>query len=149
MCMYPDTSEKWGLSYTNPEKCGQSYTFCWKKGLLIYLAGLKKGAIRHAHPNYRKLTNPPTAPPPPPPPPHTHTHSHTLLIYLAGLKKGAIRHAHPNYAVYRKLTNPPTPPQPPPPPPTHTHTHTHTRGKIKMLIMQRTYFRDISTRNTW
>ena len=26
MCMYRDTSEKWGLSFTYPEKLGQSYT---------------------------------------------------------------------------------------------------------------------------
>ena len=44
-----------------------------KRGPVIYLAALKKGAIRHAHPYYaiyRKLH-------PPPPPPHTHTHTHT------------------------------------------------------------------------
>ena len=65
MCMHRDTSEKWGLSYTNPEKWGQSYTFCWKKGPIIYLAALKKGAIRHAHPYYaiyRKLHPLPTPP---------------------------------------------------------------------------------------
>ena len=42
--------------------------FVEKRGPIIYLATLKKGAIRHAHPYYaiyRKL---------PPPPPHTHTH---------------------------------------------------------------------------
>ena len=49
--MHRDTSEKLGLSYTNPEKWGQSYNFAWKKrGLIIYLTALKKGAIRHAHP---------------------------------------------------------------------------------------------------
>ena len=43
-----------------------------KRGPVIYLAALKKGAIRHAHPYYaiyRKLH--------PPPPTHTHTHTHT------------------------------------------------------------------------
>ena len=52
MCMYRDTSEKWGLSYTNPEKWGQSYTFAVKRGLIIYLAALKNGAIWHARPYY-------------------------------------------------------------------------------------------------
>ena len=59
MCMYQDTSEKWGLSYTNPEKWGQS--FAEKKGLIIYSATLKKGAILHAQPYYaiyRKLPLP-------------------------------------------------------------------------------------------
>ena len=47
--------------------------FVEKRGPIIYLAALKKGAIRHAHPYYaiyRKL---------PPPPTHTHTHTHTLV----------------------------------------------------------------------
>ena len=42
------------------------YSFLGKKGLIVYLAALKKGAIRAAHPYhviYREL-------PPPPPPPH-------------------------------------------------------------------------------
>ena len=42
--------------------------FVEKRGLIIYLAALKKGAIRHTHPHYaiyRKL---------PPPPPHPHPH---------------------------------------------------------------------------
>ena len=54
----PECQKKLGLSYTNQEKLGQSYTFCRKKGPIIYLAVLKKGAIRHAHPYYaiyRKL----------------------------------------------------------------------------------------------
>ena len=49
------------------KKSGHSYTFCWKRGPIIYLAALKKGAIRHAHPYYaiyRKLPHP--LPPPPP-----------------------------------------------------------------------------------
>ena len=28
----PGCQKKWGLSYTNQEKLGQSYTFCRKKG---------------------------------------------------------------------------------------------------------------------
>ena len=35
----------------NDEKMGQSYTFR-KRGLIAYLAALKKGDIRHAHPYY-------------------------------------------------------------------------------------------------
>ena len=66
--------EKWDLSYTIQENSGQSYSFCWKKGLIIYLAALKKGAIRHAYPYcdiYMKLTSPspPRFPPPHPLPP--------------------------------------------------------------------------------
>ena len=64
--LIPRCQKKWGLSYTNQEILGQSYTFCRKREPIIYLAVLKKGAIRHAHPYYaiyRKL------PPPPPPPP--------------------------------------------------------------------------------
>ena len=42
----------WGPSYTNQEKIGQSYTVSLeKKGLIVYLAALKKGAIRAAHPS--------------------------------------------------------------------------------------------------
>ena len=63
-------SEKWGLSHTNQEKSGQSYLFLLKKkGLIIYLAALIKGAIQHAHPYYAIYINAPS----PPPPPHTHT----------------------------------------------------------------------------
>ena len=42
--------------------------FPWKKGLIVYLAVLKKGAIRAAHPYhviYREIGS---YPPPPPPP---------------------------------------------------------------------------------
>ena len=45
--------------------------FVEKRGPIIYLAALKKGAIRHAHPNYaiyRKLPAPPSTPSPPPAP---------------------------------------------------------------------------------
>ena len=48
MCMYRDTSEKWGLSHTNPEK----------KGPIIYLAVLRKGVIRHAHSYIGSYTHP-------------------------------------------------------------------------------------------
>ena len=68
--MYRDTSEKWGLSYTNPEQNGVSHILLpEKKGLIIYLATLKKGPFVTAHPYYaiyRKLR--PFPPPPPPPP---------------------------------------------------------------------------------
>ena len=62
MCMYWDTSEKWGLSYTYPEKQGQSYTFCWKKGADHILGSAEKGAIRHAHPYYAYIES--ISPPP-------------------------------------------------------------------------------------
>ena len=44
--------------------------FVEKRGPIIYLAALKKGAIQHAHPYYaiyRQLPTPLPAPPPPPP----------------------------------------------------------------------------------
>ena len=64
-------SEKWGLSHRNPEKIDRAIhiLFVEKRGPIIYLAALKKGAIWHAHPYYaiyRKLP-----PPPPPPTPRT------------------------------------------------------------------------------
>ena len=34
------------------QKLGHSFTFFFKKGVIIYLAALKKGALRHAHPFY-------------------------------------------------------------------------------------------------
>ena len=37
--------------YINDEKLGPSYTFR-KRGLIVYQAALKKGAIRAAHPYY-------------------------------------------------------------------------------------------------
>ena len=46
--------------------------FIEKRGPIIYLSALKKGAIRHAHPYYaiyRKLPPRPPPPHPPPPPP--------------------------------------------------------------------------------
>ena len=52
-----------GPRYTSQEKSGQSYTLCW-----IFLAALKKGAIRHGHPYYaiyRKLPSPASHPLPP------------------------------------------------------------------------------------
>ena len=65
-----------GVRKFGPFKCQKSgnrgmYLLSLKKmGFIMYLAALKKGAIRHAHPycdiyiaNY------------PPPPPHTHTHT--------------------------------------------------------------------------
>ena len=70
MCMYRDTSEKWGLSYTNPDKWGQSYTFAWKKGANHILGSAEKGDAHPYYAIYRKLPLPLPAPPPPPPRPH-------------------------------------------------------------------------------
>ena len=79
----------WWKRYTHIPGCqksgafrkisGQSYTFSWKKGLIIYLAALKKGAIRHAHPYYTiymKL-------PPPHPLPHPTSLRVNSLPYLS------------------------------------------------------------------
>ena len=49
--------------------------FVEKRGPIIYLAALKMGAIRHAHPYYVIYRKLPSPPPPPPPPTHTHTHT--------------------------------------------------------------------------
>ena len=40
---YTGTSEKWGLSHTNQEKSGQSYTFCWKKEAYYIPGSAEKG----------------------------------------------------------------------------------------------------------
>ena len=51
--------KSWAFHILIQKELGQPYTFLLKKGLIIYLAALKKGAIRHAHPYYgiyRKLT---------------------------------------------------------------------------------------------
>ena len=56
---YTGMSEKWGLSHTN-----QDNPFVEKRGQIIYLAVLKKGAIRHTHPYYAIYRN--LLPPPPP-----------------------------------------------------------------------------------
>ena len=58
--------KKWGHSYTNQEKMGQSYTVFLEKGAYRIPGSAKKGAIRAAHSYhviYREL--------PPPPPPST------------------------------------------------------------------------------
>ena len=52
MCMFNRDVRKRDNSYTNDEKLGQSYSFFRKGGLTVYLAALKKGAIRLAHPYY-------------------------------------------------------------------------------------------------
>ena len=65
----PGCQKKWGLSYTNQEKFCQHILFVEKRGPIVYLAALKMGDIRYAHPYYaifRKLHTP--SPPPPPPP---------------------------------------------------------------------------------
>ena len=71
MCIYQDVRKKWGLSHRNPPKNRAiRILFVEKRGPIIYLAALKKGAIRDAQPYYaiyRKLPAP--APPTPPPPP--------------------------------------------------------------------------------
>ena len=67
-------SEKWGFSHTNQENRVGHIPFVGKRGLIIYLAALKKGAVRHAHPYYaiyRKL--------PSPPPPTTHPSPHSSI----------------------------------------------------------------------
>ena len=70
ICAYTRMSEKWDLSHSNPEKSYHSYIFLLKKrGPIIYLAALKKGAIRHACPYYAIYPPFPTFTTPPPPPP--------------------------------------------------------------------------------
>ena len=54
---YSRMSEKWGLSNRNQEKIGSFVYFLLKKRRpIIYLAVLKEGAIRHAHPYYAIYT---------------------------------------------------------------------------------------------
>ena len=57
--------KKWDHSYTNGEELGQSYTFSQKRGLIVYLAALKKGAIRAANPHYVGFELAIDPPPPP------------------------------------------------------------------------------------
>ena len=67
--------------------------FVEKGGPIIYLAALKKGAIRHAHQYYaiyRKL--------PPPPPPRDR------LAYKVGNKKNAHQKCHYYGSIYRYLS---------------------------------------------
>ena len=66
--------------------------FVERRGATIYLAVLKKGAIRHAHPYYaiyRKFLHPP---PPAPPPP---THTEGLAVYM---QSGGTTHAQSRQA---------------------------------------------------
>ena len=64
---------------------GESYTVSLEKGaLIVYLAALKKGAIRAAHPYhviYREL-------PPPPPPRVTVTPQSVFWKYNGNIRKG-------------------------------------------------------------
>ena len=73
-CTHIPGCQKSGAFYIQIKKNWISHIFfVEKRGLIIYLAALKKGAIRHAHPYYaiyRKLPSPPP-PPYPTPPPHT------------------------------------------------------------------------------
>ena len=64
------------------------YSFLGKKGLIVYLAALKKGAIRAAHPYhviYREL------PPPPPPPPEVYILQVERVLEVE-LNKGNLLH---------------------------------------------------------
>ena len=68
MCIYQDV-RKIGIQKNR----AIHILFVEKRGPIIYLAALKKGAIRHAHPYYaiyRKLPRPPHPPSSPPTPPH-------------------------------------------------------------------------------
>ena len=57
-------SEKWGLSGIQKNRVIH-ILFVEKRGSFIYLATLKKGAIRHAHPYYAMYRKLPLPPPPP------------------------------------------------------------------------------------
>ena len=77
--VYTGKSEKVGPLIYQTRKIGPvMYLSVAKRGLIIYLAALKKGAIRHAHPYYAIYRKLPRHPPPPPP----HTHTHPELIPL-------------------------------------------------------------------
>ena len=49
MSIFNRDVRKWDHSYNNDEKLGQSSFFLRKRGLIVYLAALKKGAISTAH----------------------------------------------------------------------------------------------------
>ena len=75
MCIYRDVRKSGAFHIPIKKNWASHVLFVEKRGPIIYLAALKKGAIRHAHPYYG-------------------------IYPLAALKKGggAIRHAHPYYA---------------------------------------------------
>ena len=142
--------EKWGLLYTNREKSGQSYTFCWKKvGYIIYLAALKKGpsgthirAMPHIG-SYQLAPPPPPTHTPPPPPPRD---SLQILIYMRGGQKGTyplLPSPLPSLPIplppfpARSMPHPlyPLPPPPPPPPP-HTHLPCPSRHGHREPVVQ-------------
>ena len=63
MCIYTGMSENGAIHIPIKKNGSVIYSFLGKKGLIVYLEALKKGAIRAAHPYhviYREL------PPPPP-----------------------------------------------------------------------------------
>ena len=68
---YTRMSEKWGI-----QKNRAIHILFVERGATIYLAALKKGAIRHAHQYYAIYRKFPPATPPPPP--HTHRGSGRL-----------------------------------------------------------------------
>ena len=76
------------LHITIKKKWVSHIQFPWKKGLIVYLAALKKGAIRAAHPYhviYMEL------PPPPPPPPEVYILQVERVLEVE-LNKGNILH---------------------------------------------------------
>ena len=68
MCVIPGC-QKSGAFHIGIQKNRVIYILCVeKRGPIIYLAALKKGVIRHAHPYYAIYRQLPPPPPPPPPP---------------------------------------------------------------------------------
>ena len=65
-CYHLDEPILWKVEHFiyQSRKIRSIYTFCWNRGLIIYLAALKKGAIRHAHPYYAIYPSPPQPRPP-------------------------------------------------------------------------------------
>ena len=67
MCIYRDFRKSGAFHIRIKKNWVSHILFVEKRGPIIYLAALKKGAIRHAHPYYaiyRKLHSPPPPPRP-------------------------------------------------------------------------------------
>ena len=69
----PGCQKKWGLSYTNQEKMGQSNTFCRKKGANHIPGSAEKGLFGTHIRTIPYIESYPLPQPSPPPPPPTHT----------------------------------------------------------------------------
>ena len=74
MCIYRDVRKSGAFHIPIKKNWVSHILFVEKRGPIIYLAVLKKGAIRHAHPYYAIYRNLPLSAPSPPPAPDEGAH---------------------------------------------------------------------------